>query len=163
MIFIFIYLALLSGTAAVLRVNGRFEGQADWYEFVVDPNKQLGGDIVNFKQYTRIEICEQTGPFIRGTEWYQESENSWKFVANLFGIISPMSPTLNNKMFSVRMEEWLNEPTHDVDTSRETLGLFTGVLTQDVSSNASVLSLQYTGATRKVDKFGAQHMQLSLQ
>ena len=75
---------------------GTFSGMADWYEFTTAPDQKqgdpssLGSAIINYKQNTRLTLMEQTGPFVRGSEYYEDSTapDGWKFVANLYGIIT---------------------------------------------------------------------------
>jgi hypothetical protein len=154
-------LALLCATTAIESfpsLLGTFQGEADWYEFTVDTTKEMGSDIINYKQLTNIVVTEQQGPFFRGKEYYADSSapNGWAFVADLFGIISR---TRTQGLYSVRFNEWLNEPTAQVDKSSETLGVFSGVLDYNSSSSsnkeeqAPFMALEYTGGTRAADKY----------
>ena len=166
---------LIAITMAVAKVQdpedfpdlmGVYEGMANWYEFETAP-KLEDPKILHFKQNTRIEITEQEGPFIRGKEYYADSstESGWKFTMRVFGIISRLKTwTQKDNQFSIRMQEWLNEPTKDVMQSSETMGTFTGVFYQNSSSldDYNQMALQYTGNTKMADKYGAQHMLLRL-
>ena len=139
-------------------VIGKFNGMADWYEFMTDPSmgpQKYGTAIENYKQKTRLMFTEQQGPFFRGSEYYalNEEETEWKFVANLFGIMSGV-----DGMLELRINEYLNEDDEAVEKSIETMGVFTGKLI-----NNSTMFLQYTGLTSSKNKFGAQHMVLKME
>lgn len=137
-------------------IIGKFNGLADWYEFTSDPSLgQYGSAIENYKQKTRLQFTEQQGPFFRGAEYYalNEEETEWKFVANLFGIMSGL-----DGMLELRINEYLNEDAEAIEKSTETMGVFTGKLI-----NNGTMFLQYTGLTSSKNKFGAQHMVLEME
>ena len=159
---------------------GTFSGMADWYEFTTAPDQKqgdpssLGSAIINYKQNTRLTLMEQTGPFVRGSEYYEDSSapDGWKFVANLYGIITHEPSEQAGKeatTYRVRLSEWLNEDESEQRASVETIGAFMGRLQLTGSSNDSSsggnstmqLLLDYTGRTMGRDKFGAQHMVLT--
>ncbi len=143
-------------------VIGTFSGMADWYEFTTKPDdsSSLGSDIVNYKQDTRLTFSQQQGPFFRGKEYYADDSypDGWKFVANLYGIMTEKMSHDSSKTaaYSMRIDEWLNDDTADLDSSIETIGSFAGVLLNDT------LTIDYTGGTKSRNKFGAQQMVLKL-
>ena len=158
---------------------GTFSGLADWYEFNTTPEEgdpmSLGSDIINYKQNTRLKLTEQTGPFVRGGEWYEDNSapGGWAFVANLYGIITHVPGTADN-IYSVRLSEWLNEKEGELVDSVETIGSFHGQLqlegatseansaiNNNTISRVMQLALDYTGGTARRNKFGAQHMVLT--
>ncbi len=151
-------------------VIGTFQGLADWYEFQVDlaTPASVGGPISNYQQDTRLTFTEQEGPFFRGKEYYADSSqpNGWKFVANLFGIMSRVNVDKWNRNgeFVIRINEWLNQDASALDASAETVGSFSGYLIYNNNSTGSPtgvdapeMSLEYTGQTKARNKFGAQH------
>jgi hypothetical protein len=151
-------------------VIGTFQGLADWYEFQVDlaSPASLGGEVSNYQQDTRLTFLEQEGPFFRGKEYYADSTqpDGWKFVANLFGIMSRanLQQWNRNGDFVIRINEWLNQDASALDASTETVGSFTGYLVYNNNSTGSPtgadvpqMYLEYTGQTKARNKFGAQH------
>ena len=147
---------------------------ADWYEFQVDTSVPagLGGPITNYQQNTRLTFTEQQGPFFRGKEYYADSSEptGWKFVANLYGIMSRSGRTDDNGLYSVRINEWLNEEPDALQQSIETVGVFTGVMSYNSSTSpdhdaGSVpeIAVEYTGQTKARNKFGAQHFVAKMQ
>ena len=153
----------VTATSEFPSVVGIFSGMADWYEFKTTPNDikshPLGSDIINYKQDTRLVFTEQQGPFFRGTEYYADETQleGWAFVANLYGIMTEMAELDGKPVYSMRIDEWLNESSADLESSDVTVGSFTGILNNDT------LSVEYTGGTKSRNKFGAQHIVMKKQ
>ena len=101
------------------------------------------------------------GPFFRGTEYYEDSSQptGWAFVANLYGIMTA-SPNKAG-VYTLRINEFLNEDSAAQDASDVTVGVFTGQLSNCTAEPE--MSLQYTGGTKVRNKFGAQHLVAKLQ
>jgi len=64
-------------------------------------------------------------------------------------------------VYTLRINEFLNEDSAAQDASDVTVGVFTGLLSN--STAEPEMSLQYTGGTKVRNKFGAQHLVVKLQ
>jgi hypothetical protein len=150
-----LWLILFSVVPGLLALDllGSYEGVADFYKFTVNQNQTLGGDLTIYKnQLNRIEIQEQDGTFVRGSEYSSSDDGvSWLFVCYFFGDISQKSK--NENIYSVRLQEYFNAAnTSAARYQAETLGLLAGyydTATQD-------MHLDYTGQTLSLQLCGAQ-------
>ena len=92
----------------------------------------------------------------RGTNFLSSSMAQ---LTNLFGIMTA-SPNKAG-VYTLRINEYLNEDLIAQDLSIETLGVFTGLLNSTAA--APEMGLEYTGGTKARNKFGAQHMVVKLE
>jgi hypothetical protein len=133
-----------------LELIGLYEGVADWYHFYVDESTALGSELTHYVQLTRIDIVQQNGTFVRGANYYY-FEESWFFVADIFGVIAP-SP-FGSDLWTVRLQEYFNTANYSgYHEQQETLGIFTGFY----NPKTLQMYLDYTGQTLSMQKFGGQ-------